>query len=64
MTESLGLRAAEFASRGLTGYDAWYAALARELGALWLTFDGRAHADIAGEGVSWYLADALPPGLA
>jgi predicted nucleic acid-binding protein len=28
--------------KGLTGYDACYAALAKEIGGLWLTFDGKA----------------------
>jgi len=29
---------------GLTGYDGWYGALARDLRWIWLTFDEQAHA--------------------
>jgi len=64
MTESLGVQAARYVPRGLTAYDACYAALARELGALWITFDRHAHEALAGEAVSWNLSDSLPPRLA
>jgi predicted nucleic acid-binding protein len=43
LTEGIALRAATFVGRGLTGYDSFYVALAEELGALWLTFDSKAH---------------------
>jgi predicted nucleic acid-binding protein len=60
MTEKLADDAARFVAIGLTGYDACYAALARQLQGLWLTFDARAHHLIAGEGVSHNLAKGLP----
>jgi predicted nucleic acid-binding protein len=62
MTERLAVAAGEYISAGLTGYDACYASLARDLGATWLTFDGRAHHLIASAGVSHCLADGMPPG--
>ncbi len=62
MTESLTLRAEPFLSQGLKGYDACYAALARELRGLWLTYDGKAHRRICRQGVSHLLTDGLPSG--
>jgi predicted nucleic acid-binding protein len=62
MTEQLAGDAARFVAIGLTGYDACYAALARQLQGLWLTFDARAHRMIASEGVSHNLAEGLPEG--
>jgi predicted nucleic acid-binding protein len=62
ITERLATGAGEFTAAGLSGYDACYASLARELHATWLTFDGRAHRRIASAGVSHCLADGLPPG--
>lgn len=61
MTKALAARAHPFLQLGLTGYDACYAALARELEGLWLTFDQKAHMAIRGEKVSWLLAKSLPP---
>lgn len=60
LTEAVAQRAARFVGLGLTGYDAMYAALAEELGACWLTCDGKAHARIAGEGLSFDLNVGLP----
>jgi len=60
MTEGIATHAASFVAKGLTGYDATYAAVARELGAQWLTFDERAHELLRGEGVSVNLAEELP----
>jgi predicted nucleic acid-binding protein len=60
MTAGLATAASDFVQSGLTGYDAIYAGLARELGALWLTFDGRAHDRIARLGVSADLSLGLP----
>jgi hypothetical protein len=62
MTEQLAGDAARFVATGLMGYDTCYAALARQLKRLWLTFDVRAHRLIAGEGVSHNLAEGLPEG--
>ena len=62
MTASLADAAALFVARGLTGYDAVYAGLARELGALWLTFDADAHRRIAPEKLSWDVGGTLPSG--
>lgn len=59
-TESLARAADAFVRQGLTGCDAAYAALARDLGGLWLTLDARAHGRIATAGVSWCVEQALP----
>ncbi|MBW2048246.1 MAG: type II toxin-antitoxin system VapC family toxin [Deltaproteobacteria bacterium] len=50
MTEKLAKGADRFVKLGLTGHDACYAALARDLKAVWLTFDLRAHELIDGGG--------------
>jgi predicted nucleic acid-binding protein len=62
MTEKLARHADRFVRLGLTGYDACYAALARQLSGVWLTFDARAHAAIARERISCFLGDTLPEG--
>ncbi len=61
MTDALARQAGSFIPSGLTGYDAAYAGLARELGGLWLTFDRRAHEAIAAQSVSCDLNAHLPP---
>lgn len=61
MTGTLAAQAHPFVQLGLTGYDACYAALARELEGLWLTFDQKAHKAIRKEKVSWPLQKGLPP---
>ena len=61
MTEKLAIAARRFVEMGLSGYDACYAALAQDLGGMWLTFDGQAHQAIEKEGVSCLLAEGLPP---
>jgi len=61
MTESLARQAEPFLSQGLTGCDACYPALARELQGCWLTYDRRAHKRIRRLGVSHLLSDGLPP---
>ena len=60
MTEDLALRAHRYVRLGLTGYDACYAALARDLKGIWLTFDERAHRLIAREKISHLLGKTLP----
>ena len=60
MTASLVRQAEPFLSVGLTACDACYAALARELGGFWLTYDGKAHRRIRRLGVSHLLSDGLP----
>ena len=60
MTEGLAARAASFVAKGLTGYDAVYAAVAKELGARWLTFDAKAHEALRWEGISVDLNRELP----
>ena len=60
MTEDLALKASRFVKLGLTGYDACYAALAKDMKGLWLTFNHKAHRLIEKEKVSWLLADNLP----
>ena len=60
LTDGVAHRAARFVSSGLTGYDAVYAALAEELGAVWLTFDAEAHLRIQPEHLSRDLNAGLP----
>ena len=60
ISESLIKEAGRFIDLGLTGYDACYAALARDLGGCWLTFDKKAHSLIEAEGVSSFISDSLP----
>jgi len=62
MTKKLTERAGPFVGMGLTGYDACYAALAEDLGALWITFDEKAHNLIAHRHVSHNLMEGLPEG--
>jgi len=62
MTESLANQAGRFVKRGLTGYDACYAALAREMEGRWLTFDEKAHDCLARERLSHVLTKGLPKG--
>ena len=62
MTESLARRADSFVSKGLTGYDACYVALAEELEGVWLTYDKRAVSTLANPELSCYLAAGLPKG--
>lgn len=62
MTDAVAARAAAHVEAGLTGYDGCYAALAEELDAIWLTFDGRAHARIRQKSISVDLGIGLPSG--
>jgi predicted nucleic acid-binding protein len=61
-TETVANQAVRFVESGLTGYDAVYAAFARGLGAMWRTFDAKAHARIRKEKLSEELGVGLPPG--
>ena len=60
MTEKLSRMAYRYVQLGLTGYDACYAALAKDLKGVWLTFDQKAHQAIERENVSWFLEKGLP----
>jgi predicted nucleic acid-binding protein len=60
MTESLANQAARFVKKGLTGYDATYAALAKEMKGKWLTFDQKSHKYLAKERISHVLTRGLP----
>ena len=62
MTESLAAGASMFVGKGLTGYDACYASLAKELKGVWLTFDKKAHTKIMDLHVSHLLSEGMPPG--
>ncbi|MFQ5484499.1 MAG: type II toxin-antitoxin system VapC family toxin [Desulfobacterales bacterium] len=62
MTENLARLAYNFVQLGLTGYDACYAALSKDLNGTWLTFDKKAHQLIQKERVSCSLDDGLPNG--
>ncbi len=62
MTERLAEMAFHFIKKGLTGYDASYAALAQDVSGLWLTFDAKAHNMIAKDHVSHDLSLGLPEG--
>jgi predicted nucleic acid-binding protein len=60
MTESLAVKANRFVKLGLTGCDACYTALARDLKGRWLTFDKKAHELIQEEKVSFCLDEKMP----
>lgn len=60
MTENLAIKANHFVKLGLTGHDACYAALARDLKGNWLTFDEKAHRLIQKERISCLLEDGMP----
>jgi len=60
MTESLAIQASLYVKKGLTGYDACYAALAKEVKGVWLTFDEKAHNIIIKERLSHNLTQTLP----
>ncbi|MEA3232393.1 MAG: hypothetical protein U9Q05_11630, partial [Thermodesulfobacteriota bacterium] len=60
MTETLAIKASRFVEFGLTGYDACYAALAKDLKGIWLTYDKKAHGLIESEKVSWILTERMP----
>lgn len=60
MTEELAVKANGFVKKGLTGYDACYAALASDLKGCWLTFDKKAHQLIVKDKVSCLLSEGLP----
>ena len=60
MTPAIAVRAATLADRGLSGYDACYAALAEELQARWLTLDGRACRALGDPKLAVDLAHGLP----
>ncbi len=60
MTAGLAVAAAGYRKRGLSGYDASYAGLAQELGAVWITFDAKAHRTIADTGLSIDLSSHMP----
>ncbi len=62
MTRSLAKSAFDFVDAGLAGYDACYAALARQLESTWLTFDRRAHEQIEDGRISWCIDAGLPGG--
>jgi predicted nucleic acid-binding protein len=60
MTDNLAVKTNRFVKKGLTGYDACYAALALDLKGSWLTFDKKAHLLIKKDGVSCLLSEGLP----
>ncbi len=61
MTEGLALKTNSLVKLGLTGSDACYAALARDLKGIWLTFDEQAHSLIQKEKISCLLEEEMPP---
>ena len=61
MTESLAVSADRFVRKGLTGYDASYAALAKDMKGFWLTYDEKAHRLIESERVSCFVGKQMPP---
>ena len=60
MTEDLAVKAYPFVKLGLSGYDACYAALSRDLKGQWLTFDEQAHKLIRGKKVSFLIRERMP----
>ncbi len=61
MTKSLAASAESFVKLGLTGYDACYAALAKQLRGRWLTFDKKAQGLIEKLRVSFLLGGRAMP---
>lgn len=61
ITERLAVKANHFVKLGLTGYDACYAALARDLRGIWLTFDEQVHRLLQKEKMSFLLDEGIPP---
>ena len=62
MTEDLALKANRYVNSGLTGYDACYAALAKKMDGIWLTFDKKAHQLIQKYNISCLLEEDMPTG--
>ena len=60
MTDNLADQANHFVKLGLTGYDACYAALAKDLKGKWLTYDKKAHRLIQKEKISCFLEEGMP----
>jgi predicted nucleic acid-binding protein len=60
LTEGISQKAATYVGKGLSGHDAFYVALAVELGALWLTFDSKAHSQLRQDHVSVDLGSGMP----
>jgi predicted nucleic acid-binding protein len=60
MTKELALKADRYVRSGLTGYDACYAALAKDLNGIWLTFDKKAHNHIRKYNISYLLDEGIP----
>ncbi len=60
MTEDLALTADRYIKSGLTGYDACYAALAKNLDGKWLTFDQKAHKQIQKYNISCLIEEKMP----
>jgi predicted nucleic acid-binding protein len=60
MTENLARQATRYVLKGLSGYDAAYAALAHEMKGMWLTFDDKAHQCLLKEGISHLMTQGLP----
>jgi predicted nucleic acid-binding protein len=62
MTRSLAVGAEPLVKLGLTGYDACYAALAKQMRGKWLTFDRKAHRNIEKLRISFYIGGKdMPP---
>ncbi|MBN2246345.1 MAG: type II toxin-antitoxin system VapC family toxin [Candidatus Aminicenantes bacterium] len=61
MTEELAKKASIFIEMGLTGYDACYAALAKEINGKWLNFDEKAHKLIEKQKISHSIIKNMPP---
>jgi predicted nucleic acid-binding protein len=60
LTEKLAMKANRYVHMGLTGYDACYAALAKDVKGMWLTFDREAHILIQKETVSYFIGQRMP----
>ena len=60
MTEKLAVAADRYTKMGLSGYDACYAALARDFKGIWLTFDEKAHRMIQKENLSCFIDENMP----
>jgi predicted nucleic acid-binding protein len=61
MSQALAAGAQAYVKLGLTGYDACYAALAKQLRGRWITFDQKAHRRIERLKVSFFLGGKTMP---
>jgi predicted nucleic acid-binding protein len=60
MTEDLAKKASGYVKKGLTGYDATYVSLAKQMKGIWITFDQKACRCIKDDHIAHDLTKGLP----